>query len=254
MQPLKVTVRDIIVPVADGFRKDEHGFPAGSAWGQADAKEAEILLYEEIGYWGIDAKMFADALKEIGDVRSIVLGINSPGGDAFDGIAMFNQLVKHPADVTVRVDGIASSTASLVAMAGDRIEMAGNSTLMIHAPWTVALGNANDLRKTADALEGLTENYISTYATRRGIPADQVESVVWEETWLSATEAVDAGFADAVIETPAIAATIAHGRYRHTPAALLSEWTTKAYHPPPPKWKVAAAQRERDLTLARETV
>ena len=114
MQPLKVTIRDAVVP---GGRTARDEF--GNVYGGKLAKEAEILLYEEIGYWAIDAKMFADTLQEIGDVDSIVLGINSDGGDAFDGIAMFNALVRHPAKVTVRIDGIAASAASLVAMAGE---------------------------------------------------------------------------------------------------------------------------------------
>ena len=218
----------------------------------ANIKKAEILLYDEIGYWGIDSKMFAGTLKEIGDVDHIVLGINSPGGDAFDGVAMFNALVSHPASVTVRVDSLAASAASLVAMAGDRIEMAENSTMMIHAPFTIAVGDAKELRKTADVLEGLTDQFISTYATRRGIPADKVAGVIWDETWLSAQEAVDIGFADEVLATPAIAASqIAQGRYRHTPAALLN--SERVYTPPPPEWRVAASQRERDLTLAKQT-
>lgn len=247
MQPLKVTITEVdqeaLKDFAPGFK--EHYASKG-------ARSAEILLYEEIGYWGIDAKMFADALKEIGDVDSIVLGINSPGGNAFDGIAMFNQLVAHPANVTARIDGVAASAASLVAMAGDKIIMAANSTIMIHPPMTVAIGDAKEFRSVAERLEGITDQYIDTYANRRNLDRSEVAEKIWAETWMRGQEAVDAGFADEVIETPAIAASIAQGRYRHTPAALLS--TGKVYQPPPPKWRVAAAQRDRDLKLARETV
>lgn len=230
MQPLKTSVREI----------------------QAGHKEAEILLYDDIGYWGVTAKMFADELKSIGSIDAITVGISSDGGDAFDGIAIFNMLAAHPAKITTRVDGIAASAASLVAMGGDRIAMAQNSTLMIHAPWTVAIGDANELHRVGELLDTLTDQYIDTYALRRGIARETVEAKVIDETWMTAQAAVEAGFADEVIETPAIAARIPQGRYKHTPAALLD--TKAVYTPPPPKWRVAASQRQRDLTLAKEFV
>ena len=213
-----------------------------------ETSEAEVFFYEEIGYWGIDAKMFADTLQEIGDVDRIVLRLNSPGGDAFDGVAIFNSLVSHPAAVTVRVDSLAASAASLVAMAGDRIEMAENAFLMIHAPWTVAMGNADELRSVAKTLEKLADSYAGTYASRRKLSADEVGEMLADETWLNASEAVEAGFADEVLAVPAVAASVARGRYQHTPAALLSRET---YEPPAPKWRLAAAERKTRLTELR---
>ncbi len=213
-----------------------------------ETTEAEIFLYEEIGFWGVDAQTFAYTLQEIGEVDRIVLRINSPGGDAFDGVAMFNSLVAHPAKVTVRVDSVAASAASLVAMAGDRIEMAENAFLMLHAPMTVVAGNAAEFRSVADTLEKLTDSYAGTYASRRNLSVDEVGELLADETWLSATEAVEAGFADEVLAVPAVAASIAKGRFRHTPAALLSN---DLYQPPPPKWRLAAAERESRLTEIR---
>ena len=246
MQPLKTTIHEVnqeaLKDFAPGFK--EH-------YANKPAREAEIILYEEIGYWGVTAKMLADELKAIGTVDSILLGISSDGGDAFEGMAMFNALVRHPATVTVRIDGIAASAASLVAMAGDRVTMAQGSTLMIHRPWTVTGGDFEDLRSVSDALEGLTDNYIDIYVNRRNLDRAEVDRIVAAESWLSAQEAMDAGFADEVIATPAIAASIATGRYRNTPAALLDK--KAVYTPPPPKWRVAASQRDRDLTLAKET-
>ena len=215
-------------------------------------KEAEILLYEEIGYWGITTKMFADELKALGKVDHITVGIGSDGGDAFDGMNMYNALVRHPASVTTRIDSIAASAASLVAMAGDRIEMADNAWMMIHAPWAVTAGNGRELHEIGDLLISLTDDYIDTYANRRGIDRAEVDRIVWAETWMHGSEVVDAGFADEVLATPAIAASIATGRYRHTPAALLD--TKAVYVPPPPKWRVAASQRDRDLTLAQGSI
>ena len=133
-------------------------------------------------------------------------------------------------------------------MAGDRIEMAENAFLMMHAPWTVVMGNADELRAEANRLEKLTDSYIGTYASRRNLSADEVGELLADETWLSAAEAVEAGFADEVLAVPAVAATVAQGRFRHTPAALLSK---DLYKPPAPKWRLAAAERESRLTEIR---
>jgi ATP-dependent protease ClpP protease subunit len=214
-----------------------------------ETTEAEIFLYEEIGYWGIDAKMFADTLKEIGDVDRIILRLHSPGGNAWDGLAIFNNLVQHKASVTVRIDGLAASAASLVAMAGDRIEIAENARVMIHEPWGMMIGNAADLRAEADVLDGITADYARTYARRRGLELEAVTDLMKAETWFSSTDIIEAGFADEVIETPAIAASVAKDRFRNTPAALLSK---ELYQPPPPKWRLAAAERETRLTAIRK--
>ena len=185
------------------------------------AGEAELFLYDEIGSFGVTAKEFANQLADLGDVSVITLRMNSPGGDAFDGVAMFNSLVQHSAHVTVRVDGLAASAASLVAMAGDRIEMADNAFLMVHAPWLLTAGNARELRTSADLLDTLTLSYVDTYANRRGLDKGVVANLLWDETWLSADEAIEAGFADEVLAVPAIAASVSQGRYERTPASLI---------------------------------
>ena len=214
------------------------------------AGEAELFLYDEIGSFGVTAKEFAGQLADLGDVSEIVLRLNSPGGDAWDGVAMFNSLVSHPARVIVRVDGLAASAASLVAMAGDRIEMADNALLMIHAPWTVAMGNADELRSVADLLDELTLSYVATYANRRGLDKGVVADLLWDETWLSAAEAVEAGFADEVIAIPAIAASVAKGRYERTPTGLLG---AGQYRRPTPTPRRDAAER-RTREMSRELV
>ena len=220
---------------------------------KAANNSGEILLYDEIGAAGITAKMFAEELAGLGDVSEITLGINSPGGDAFDGLAVFNQLISHPAKVNVRIDGLAASAASLIAMAGDRITMAADSFMMLHAPWALSAGNGRDHHEVGDLLNSLTDSFIDIYASRRNLNRAEVEQRVWRETWMDGANAVAAGFADAVIATPALAASVAKGRYNHTPAALLSSFRWSG--PPPrsrtaPRWRVAAAQRERDMRLA----
>ncbi|HBB9192092.1 TPA: Clp protease ClpP, partial [Escherichia coli] len=113
---------------------------------------ADIFIYEEIGGFGVTAKQFAEDLKALGDVSHINLRIHSPGGDVFEGIAIYNLLRNHPADITVYIDGVAASMASVVAMAGDRVVMPENAMMMIHKPWGISGGNAGDMRDYADLL------------------------------------------------------------------------------------------------------
>jgi len=157
--------------------------------------------------------------------------------------------VSHPARVIVRVDGLAASAASLVAMAGDRIEMADNSFLMVHSPWLLTAGNARELRTSADLLDELTLSYVATYSNRRGLDKGVVADLLWDETWLSAAEAVEAGFADEVIAIPAVAASVAKGRYQHTPASLLGAERFK--RPTLTPRRDAAGNRLRQLQLER---
>ena len=125
----------------------------GSYQIKAQKDSAEIWIYEDIGEgWlgGLSAKVFADDLKKVGKVKNIYVRINSVGGSAVDGTAIYNSLKRHPANINVSIDGIAASIASIIAMAGDHIEMASNAMMMIHEPWIVAGGTASELREQAD--------------------------------------------------------------------------------------------------------
>jgi ATP-dependent protease ClpP protease subunit len=164
---------------------------------KAGTKTAEVLIYDEIGGWfGTPA---ADLVKEIRalDVDEIQLHINSPGGDAFDAIAITNTLRSHKARVVATVDGVAASAASMVAMAGDEIVMGPNSEMMIHDAWGGCVGPAADMRDMGDRLDHLSDNIASMYAARGGT-AKQWRAAMLAETWYSAQEAVDAGLADRV--------------------------------------------------------
>ena len=123
--------------------------------------DGEIVTDE---YYDTDtsAAGFRDALKDLGDVKTINLHINSPGGSVFEGIAIYNMLKQNKAHINVYVDGLAASIASVIAMSGDAIFMPSNSMLMIHNPWTMAIGNASELRKQADDLDKITESSIQT--------------------------------------------------------------------------------------------
>jgi ATP-dependent protease ClpP protease subunit len=167
---------------------------------QFEARKTEaatqIDLYDEIGDFGVSAKDFRTQLKNAGD---IVLRINSPGGDVFDGLAMYNDLVAHSGHVRVEVTGIAASAASIIAMAGDEIAIAENAFLMIHNSWGVTIGNQADHDEAADLLGQVDQSLAATYAKRTGLDARVVSKMMADETWFNGKEAKAKGFATEVI-------------------------------------------------------
>lgn len=167
---------------------------------------AEISIHDEIGMWGVTAKDFISQMQAT-DAKSITLTINSPGGSVFDALAIYNALRSSEAEVTVKVLGIAASAASLIAMAGDKIVMPENTFMMVHNPLTGAYGNAADMRELADVLDKIANSLISTYVARTGQTEDKVRELLDAESWLTAAEAVELGFADELEPALKIAAT-----------------------------------------------
>ena len=175
----------------------------------AASDEAEILIYDVIGdsFWSdsVSAKQFVDDLSGIsGDIH---VRINSPGGDVFDGTAIYNALISHKGRVRTTVDGIAASMASVIAMAGETLTMPENAMMMIHDPWTMAVGNAAELRKTAEVLDKSKLGLVAAYQAKTGLPSDEISAIMAEETWFTGAEAVERGFADNLGEAVQIAAT-----------------------------------------------
>lgn len=174
--------------------------PQGVGWYQITARADaphEITIYDEIGDWGVTAGQFVNDLAGLrGD--EITLRLNSAGGEVFGGIAIYNALRNHPAKVTTYVDGLAASIASVIAMAGDHVEMSPNSTLMIHDAQSAAAGDAADLRQMAELLDKTSNNIASIYAEKTGGQASDWRELMQATTWYDAGEAVDAGLADAV--------------------------------------------------------
>lgn len=159
---------------------------------------AVVHIYDEIGgWWGVTASDFVRDLNAI-NASEIELHLNSPGGDVFDGIAIMNALRQHRAKVTVNVDALAASIASVIAMGGDRVVMAPGSQMMIHDGMCLCLGNAADMRKTADFLDQQSDNIASIYEGRAGGTAAEWRARMTAETWYTAEEAVAAGLADEV--------------------------------------------------------
>ncbi|NTX27645.1 Clp protease ClpP [Burkholderia pyrrocinia] len=167
----------------------------------------EIRIYGDIGFWGTDAELFASKLDEAASTAtSIVVAINSMGGDVFDAVAIYNLLRRHTGKVTGRVDGIAASAASLILMACDTIVMPSNAMLMIHKPHTVAGGEEDDFRRIADLLGSTGTNILAAYVERSGLPEDEVRAMMAAETWLTASQAKEKGFCDTIEEPVRISA------------------------------------------------
>lgn len=193
---------------------------------------------------------FRDALKSLGNVKTINLHINSPGGSVFEGIAIYNMLKRCKSQVNVYVDGLAASIASVIAMSGDAIFMPSNSMMMIHNPWTMAVGNATELRKQADDLDKITQASVTTYLEKAGDKLDEptLKQLMDDETWLTAQEAVDYGLADEITGANQMAASISHKmaeRYKHVPEQLIAKQTKKSE---------AGLDRESIRTLAQSRI
>lgn len=158
-------------------------------------KEATVYVYDVIDSWGFDINTFAVALQEAGDLDRINVRINSPGGNAFDGAAIYNLLRENRAEVVVKVDGQAASAASIIAMAGDQILMGEAAEIMIHNPWVFAMGDSNELIKIANDLKKMDERFANTYAKRTGQSPSDIREMMDAETYLGPDEAVALGFA-----------------------------------------------------------
>lgn len=161
----------------------------------------DVFIYDEIGGWGVSASDFLAEVRKVDGPLS--LHLNSPGGDVFDGLAIYQALKARSGPTTVVVDGLAASIASVIAMGADHLVMAPKATLMIHDGWTAAVGNAADMRKTAELLDKTSDNIASVYADKAGGTVDFWRARMRDETWYSADEALAAGLVDEVEGKPA---------------------------------------------------
>lgn len=191
----------------------------------AKPETIDVLVYDEIGTFGVNAAAFAKDIREHKG-KKINLRIHSPGGSILDGSAIFNALKRHKGGVDVYVDGLAASMASVIMLAGDKVHAAENALVMIHNPWSVAIGDSEEMRKTADLMDKMKDGIVNIYAAKTKKDPDEIERMMDEETWFTADEAKAFGFVDVVTERMDIAAS-AHtaevlARYKKTPAALTS--------------------------------
>jgi ATP-dependent Clp endopeptidase proteolytic subunit ClpP len=223
----------------------------------ASEETAELILYGDIGDdgWADNGcKAFAEELRNLGNVTNINVRINSPGGGVFAGQAIYSSLKNHKAHVTVHIDGLAASIASVIAMAGDTIIMPRNAMMMIHNPWTIAMGDSADFRKTADDLDQIRETIVAAYQDKTGMPHDGIVELMDDETWLTAQDALDYGFIDQMDAAQDMAASLSTdgrltingsakldpGKFKHFPETL----TARA--------KPAAEEGDKNMELTKE--
>jgi ATP-dependent Clp protease protease subunit len=193
--------------------------------------EADLYLYLEIASWGggfyaHSAKSFKGELDALGELKTLNVYINSPGGDVFEGVAIYNMLKRHKAHVNIHVDGLAASIASVITMAGNTIIMPSNAMMMIHNAWMYTAGNSKDLREAADMLDKVDTSIRQSYLTKAGdkLSEDDLVSLMEAESWLTAQEAYDYGLCDVVGEVKQVAALSNNGllaKYRNVPTAVI---------------------------------
>lgn len=193
----------------------------------------ELVIYDDIGadyYGGVSAADIKSKLDGAGDVAKIVVRLNSAGGDVFEGAAIYNLLAQCGKPVDVYVDGLAASAAFTIAMAGTNIFVGEAAMMMLHNAWSIEMGDANVMRKMADLLDKVTGSFENIYVKRSGKDAADVKSMMDAETWLTAQDAVDNGFADEVVQldseksanASALAKTFA-ARFAKTPAQFKAD-------------------------------
>jgi len=227
-------------------------------------KRLELDLYGTVGsFWddGINAAKVVALLRNAEDVTEIECRINSMGGNAFDGIAIFNALKDHPAKVTVKVDGLAASAASIIAMAGDTIEMGDGAFMMVHQASALVVGNAQDMAQMSGILDKCDGEITGIYARRTGKSVETVRGWVNAETWFTGPEAVEAGLADKAVADPeskikAAEALAGHGaifNFAHLPESLrnlVEAHRAKGADTPPPETQEDDDMDLKDLTSA----
>ncbi|EAG9223052.1 Clp protease ClpP [Listeria monocytogenes] len=196
----------------------------------ATKNEAEIYIYGEIVSFKWDeedttALSFQKDLKELGNIETINLHVNSPGGNVFEGIAISNMIKAHKAKVIAYVDALAASIASVIVAGADKVVMYENSMQMIHNPtWNVS-GNSTELRKHADDLDAIAQASVLTYLSKAGdkLSEEKIKQIMAEETWLSAKDALGHGLCDEILEANKIAAYVEGDfleNYQHVPLEL----------------------------------
>ena len=208
----------------------------------ASTDVAAVYVYDVIdSYWGASAKGLVDAFAAVGG-KNVALHVNSPGGDVFEARAMVSAVRAHQAKghtVTAYIDGLAASAATYLALAGNEVHIADGGMFMVHNSWTLAMGDKQELRKTADLLDQIDGTIVADYARKTGATAEQISAWMEAETWFTAPEAKAAGFVDSVIEPPKAA------------DAKAARWNLAAYpNAPKPADKPAPTSADLDAHAA----
>ena len=200
-QQLRARLPDVIADLRDRVQANTDGQPDREAGFAVDTSDGLTVLriYDEIWWLGVNAQDIADTLDDI-ETPQIRVELNSPGGDVFDGIAIYNALRNHPAEVVTRVDGVAASIASVIAQAGDRREVMASGQLMIHNAWGMTIGDTGDHEEMARILSQQDGIIAGIYASRSGRDVAGFRELMAAETWMDAERAVAEGLADTIID------------------------------------------------------
>jgi len=211
----------------------QHYGPYSLSVSQHNAREAEVLIYGDIGdTWDEESTSAVDFVKALVDldVDTITVRVNSYGGAVVDGLAIYNAMKRHAAQVHIAIDGTAMSMASYIAMAGDMVTMAENAIMMIHAPWSWVIGNAAKMREEADTLDTFAGAMVSGYSRKSGMSEDDVEALLTDgkDHYLTASECLDMGLIDEITEPLQMAASldISAQRFARLPAAAAAFFKT----------------------------
>jgi len=187
----------------------------------------KIYMYGPIGssWWDETATSAADFVKQLDEIggEDIDIFVNSSGGDVFDGYAIYSAIARYEGKVTVHVDGLAASAASYCILSADEVLMSPSALMMIHKAWVFANGNADDLRNTAETLDKLDADIVGIYAKKTCKQRDEILEMMEAETWLTADEAVDMGFADGLCEQFAAEACVDRrmlSAFKNAPASI----------------------------------
>ena len=209
---------------------------------EADGDVANIYVYDVIdAYWGVSAQDFVRTLANL-EQSKVNLHINSPGGDVFEARAMMAAIAEHDAIFTAKIDGLCASAATALSLACASVEIVEGGFYMIHKAWTFAIGNADDMRESSELLDKIDDVLVDGYAKRSGMKREEILAAMTAETWYDAEEAVEAGFADKIIEIGGAknqARQFDVAAYQNAPTALTEAPAT----PPPPDWDAAVARR-----------
>ena len=189
----------------------------------AESDVTEVMIYDEIGLYGVNAKSFVEEIKEIPKSASVLLRINSPGGSVVDGLAIYDAVNRLPQKVTSRIEGIAASMASVIALAADEVVMSENSLYMIHNVWGGEVGDSDDLRKAADLMDKMSDRLVNIYVSKTGKSEEQVRSWMDEETWFDSSEAFESGFINSIEEPIRMAAKFDIDKYDYKNKVLVNK-------------------------------
>ena len=183
--------------------------------------ETEIMIYDVIGWPFISADDFVRALAGI-TAKTVTVRINSPGGDVFDGMAIFNALKNYSGKVVTRIEGIAASMASVIALAGKEVQAYANTMYMIHEPYAFTAGNQYSLRELADILEKMSGQMIDIYSSNASPGKREIAQMMKDEAWLTAKEAKEKGFIDTIIDGKAAKAQFDLSMFANAPEGYVA--------------------------------